>query len=286
VRSVKLPGAAAVVVFAVLAAASSAFGGTGPEFLIEGSLLPSTESIEAQGSSSQALTSTGVALECSGVSLEGGNLFATNPGTDEETLVYSGCTYQGKTAAECEARTKAGGTAGQIKTVALASELGYKAATGPDALTLFRPKVGTEFVSVEFKGTSCPLTETKVKGSVAVENESVENVNEVLTAPAVAINKFFNAAGVETKPKLTVTGGFTATYAGKVEVWLSGASKGKPWGVIRQCEQWRNNVLYPFGWKVKSAGVFWESLVPTGNLNHEPREPEAPQLWQKVMKCP
>jgi hypothetical protein len=232
-RTMKPTVAATVALVALFAvAASSAFARTGPRFYVEGSLLGATESIEAQAQGSQVLTATGVEIECSEATGEGfGSIFVSNPGTAEGTAAYTGCTYKGKTAAECEARTKGGGTPGQIKTLALIAELGFKATTGTETVTLVKPKVGTEFVSVEFKGTSCPLTETKVSGSVAIETEAVENVNDVLTAPATAIKQVFNAAGVETKPKLTVTGGFAATYIGKDEVWVTGSNVGKKWGV-------------------------------------------------------
>jgi hypothetical protein len=238
-RSIKLTGVAAVAIVALFAVtASSALARTGPRFYVGGALLGAVESIEAQAEGNQVLTASGVEIECTGVSVEAATIEnpapAGSPGKDAETLVYSGCTYKGKTAAECEARTKGGGTAGQIKTVALTSELVFQATTGTATDTLFKPG-GTEFVSIEFKGTSCPLTETKVKGSVAVENttanEGKEEVEDVLTAPNPAITAVFTAGGVETKPKLTVTGGFVATYAGKAKVKLSGANVGKKWGV-------------------------------------------------------
>jgi hypothetical protein len=232
-RSVKLTGVAAMTLVALLAVtASSALARTGPRFYVEGTLLGATQSVESNALGAQVLSFTGVELECSAMSLEGGNLLATNPGTGEETLVYSGCTFKGKTAAECEVRTKGGGTAGQLKTVQLASELVFRTQVGPETDTLFKPKSGTEFVSIEFKGTSCPLPQTRVNGSVAVENEATEHITEVLTAPASSIHSVWNAAGtVQTRPKLTVAGGFTATYEGKAEVWLTGAEVGKKWGI-------------------------------------------------------
>jgi hypothetical protein len=235
-RSMKLTGMAAVAIVALFGVtASSAFARTEPQWLVEAVPLSGTESIEAKGVGAQVLTATGVEVECSGMSGQNGNIIiGGSPGTDEEVLVYSNCTYKGKTAAQCEATTKGGGSPpGVIKTNLLSSELGFKAATGTETLTLFKPKPpATEFVSIEFKGTSCPLTETKVNGSVAVENPPTEGVFDVFTAPGVAIKQFFNATGVVTaKPKLTVTGGFVATYAGKVEVWLNGVNVGKKWGI-------------------------------------------------------
>jgi hypothetical protein len=230
-RRIKLTAVAAIAIVAAFAvAASSALAS--PRFYVEGALLGSTEPIEAQANGNQVLTANGVGVECTALSLEGATIFPSNPGSGEETVVYSGCTFEGRTAAECEARTKGGGTAQQVKTVALSSELGYRAATGEETLTLFRPKAGTTFVSIEFKGTNCPLTETKVTGSVAAENDPVQKVNEELTFPAVAINRFFNAAGTETaKPKLTVTGGLPTRYKGRVEVRLTGGNVGLNWGV-------------------------------------------------------
>jgi hypothetical protein len=236
-RSMKLIGVAAVAVVVLFAvAASSAFARTGPRFYVEGALLGANESIESQAKGTQILAATGVEVECAGVSLEPGTgkLLTGNPGTNEETLLYSGCVYKGKTAAQCEA--KSGIIKEQIKTKLLDSELVFKAAIGTETDTLFKPAAPPEFATIKFAGTECPLAETKVNGSVAVENttanEPKEDVKDVLTAPAVAIKKVFNAAGnVETKPKLTVTGGFVATYSGQVEVWLTGANEKKKWGV-------------------------------------------------------
>jgi hypothetical protein len=230
-RSIKLIGVAAVAIMALFAVtASSALARTGPRFYVAGSLLGASESIESQAKGSQILEATGVAIECTGLSLEGGKLLTGNPGTDEETLVFDGCTYKGKTAAECEA--KSGVVAGQIKAENLQSELVYTAKTGGVIATLLK---GVS-VTIKFIGPNCPIVETKVMGSVAVENttanEPKEDVKDVLTAPTIAIKKVFNAAGnVETKPKLTVTGGFVATYSGQAEVWLTGANEGKKWGV-------------------------------------------------------
>jgi hypothetical protein len=235
VPNAKLTATFAVAILIALAfAAAPAFARSGPEFYIEGSPLAGSETIESQASGNQVLKATGVLVECTSVQLASSKILEGAPGTGEQTLKYGGCeekSTEGKTATGCEARTKGGTSAGVIETVALKSELGFKAATGSEILTLFAPKVGTEFVAIEFKGANCYLNETKVNGSVALENPASESVKDVLTAPATAIKKVFTCEGTEAaKPKLTVTGGFTATYSGKAEVWLNGANTGNSWG--------------------------------------------------------
>jgi hypothetical protein len=191
-----------------------------------------SETIEAKAEGAQVLTASSVELECSGVSVAAGaKIEGGSPGTDTETLIYTGCIRKGHST--CEARTKSGPTAGQIETLPLKSELVYrtKALTSTD--TLFVPVTPSKFVEVELKGTECgSITSGTVEGSVAVENEAGLHVEGILTAPATPIKKVFDEHGTEKTVGLKAFGFLTASYVGKDKVKLSGALKGGEWGVL------------------------------------------------------
>lgn len=267
-RSMKLVGLAAVAVIALFAvAASSASARTGPKFVgcknvgagngtFEDSAcqkaggskewetfnITGPEAIKVSGGA-QKLSATGIKIECSGLSAENATIEDTGGlGLDAETLVYTGCKSENVvgTSENCEARTESGTVAGEIKTDPLKSELGYQeAAPALATATLFAPKVGTEFVSIELKVESgktgkCPATNKfQVTGTVAVEAEALKafNVTDALTAPKPALKHFFPATGADKKPELKVTGGFTATYSGKANISLNGTNAGDAWGL-------------------------------------------------------
>ncbi len=233
-RSMKLLGASAMAVFALFAVTvSSAFATTGPRFFVAGSALSGSETISAEASGAQVLSASSIEIECPTVSATGGEIKGTEPGTDGETLVYGGC--KDKTKPGCEARTKGGGTAGQIATNALSSEVYYQESTPNEFTdTVFTPASGTTFVEIEMKTVteSCPvISSATVEGSVAVEDETGEREVQTLTAPKTPIKEVFTASGAGVKVGLKAFGFVEAKYIGKDKVKLSGTKKGSVWGV-------------------------------------------------------
>jgi hypothetical protein len=233
-RSMKLVAVAAIAVVALMAASASSAFAAGPTFHVAGALFTGNETIEAAATTAQVLKASNIELECPNVAVAAGaEIHGTEPGTDGETLVYSGCHQKGNAA--CEARTKGGGTAEQIQTVALKSELVYatkegseKASGGVD--TLFKPSTGSTFVEVEMKGTGCPsLTEAKITGSVATEN-GAEAVEPTLNAPAAPITSVYHSGGTKVSVSLKAFGFVEAAYVGTVKIKMSGTNKGKEFG--------------------------------------------------------
>lgn len=290
IRSARRAGLVAIGAFLSFAvAASPAVAVTGPQFFIAGTPLAGSETLSLVQEGAQVLAGNGEELECSTVSASGGEIKGTEPGTASFTLVYGGCHMKGKTPAECEARTKGGSTPEQIKTKALNGELvkASKTPGGPVDL-LVKPASGN-FAEIEFKGTNCTQTSVTVSGSVAFEDEEGEHVEDVLKAPSTPIKNVYTESGTETKVSLKAFGFLEATYTGKDKVRLAGGAAGDQWARYPQCLVWSSVVKYPFGWKVEwtvGTKIYWKNLERAGNLNHEPKEPEIPKLWQKETTCP
>lgn len=235
-RSMKLLSVAALAVVAVMAvSASSAFATTSPIFKIGGSPFTSgTETISAEASGAQVLKASSIELECPNVGVAAGaKITGAEPGTDSESLVYTGCHQKGNTA--CEARTKGGGTAEQIETVALKSELVFATKAGSEkgeggVDTLFKPASGSTFVEVEMKGSNCPaLSEAKITGSVAAENGAAA-VEPTLTAPTTPITSVFKAGGTKVAVSLKAFGFVEAAYIGVAKIKLTGVHAGETLG--------------------------------------------------------
>ena len=161
-------------------------------------------------------------------------IHATEPGTDIETLIYTGCHQKGNEA--CEAKTLGGTAAKTIETAALKSELAYATKAGSEKSegavdTLFKPASGTTFVEVELNGTMCPvLSQATITGSVATEN-GAEAVEPTLTAPATPISEVFHSGGTKVNVSLKAFGFVEAAYIGTAKIKMTGANSGKKLGV-------------------------------------------------------
>jgi hypothetical protein len=243
-RSMRVLAVAAVAASALSAiAVSSAFAATLPEFEIAGVSLAATETIEAEQVGAQVLSAGGIEIECLTVKLQNGEIKPTKPGTDAETIVYGGC-HQ-KAHPNCEARTKGGGVAGQIKTNPLSSKLYYRTKNGAEGGadrgktdTLLKPATGNTFVEIELidVGEVCPfIAVATIEGEVAVENAAGKRVEQIVTAPATVIKTVWEQGvpGITVKVKELKAFGFTgASYVGTDKVKLIGANLGKEWGVL------------------------------------------------------
>jgi hypothetical protein len=188
--------------------------------------------ITAAANGTQKLSSTGVTINCTALKLgAGAKLLGGEPGTDEEIITYEKCSVEGFPL--CKINGKNAGEA-TITTNLLKSTLVFETKAAAEAktaptLSLFEPKVGTQFVEIEFSGT-CPATgKLKVLGKVLAKNVNGESHIETgeLEAPPTAIKKYFTNPGA-TEHKFSATeelhleGIFNlpATYSGKATVKL------------------------------------------------------------------
>lgn len=125
------------------------------------------------------LTALGVSITCTKLTLTQGVLLgsnAGNPGTNDETIVFTGCTQTGNgVEPNCVVKN------GTITTNPIKSELVLDVETHKKLLVTFAPVSGAVFATIEFeekepKKNQCPLgLSTKVEGG--------ETVGEVLTDP-------------------------------------------------------------------------------------------------------
>ena len=246
-RSMKLVGLAFAAVLAMsLAVSASAFAATNnPTFFewngAENEVGAGGLAITAEANGNQRLVGAATVV-CTGVAVEEGAKLLAG-GADEETLKYTGCTVEGKTEAECNVRNDGAGSAGTIATEPLSSKLAWKTKTAANeendesTVTVFTPKTGTKFTSLEFKGTNCGFGVGgghEVKGEVAVNNvaPATHAFTHGLEAPGSAIKTYWlNEGGTAKEHKVKtfeVTGLLTtsATYEGKSLV-----TAGTEWGV-------------------------------------------------------
>lgn len=240
-RRMRLVGTVVAVMAASLAVmAPSAFANStnNPQWEIGGAILGEgeTKGLEAEASGAQILTASTTELECSSVTAENAEFKGSKApaaGTASETLAYGGCHIKGKTAAECEGRTKGGATAAQIKTDPLTATLAFeteKAGVEQEAPTVsvFKPASGSTFVEVELKGTSCPsIKEASISGGVVAKNVNGQNLglSHELEAPSSPITKYFVNNGGKTEEQKTSLKAFgiaAAKYIGKAIVWVLG----------------------------------------------------------------
>jgi hypothetical protein len=246
-RSVKLVVMSLVAVLAMsMAISASAFAGTLNPLFGEGTsetALTSPLGITAAAVTNQELVGATATIVCTSVGVESGAQLLTG-GNNEETLKYTGCTVKGKTEAECHVSNDLG-TVGTITTELLASKLAWKTKKAAEeekqaeTVTLFTPKTGTKFTSLEFNGSSCPFGTGgghEVKGEVAVNNvaPATHKLTHELEAPKSKIEEYYlNEGGTATKHTVNVfkvTGIFEtgATYVGK-----SSVTAGTEWSVIK-----------------------------------------------------
>lgn len=204
----KTLGLALVAVFAFgafVAASASAVGG--PVWIV----LKGTELVVLGAGQSEALTSTGGTFALKGATeilctaeSDTGKIIGGNPGTDETSIQFSGCSVEGKTVAECGASNTA--TAGLVEVNGIKTVLVYpqgKAGSTTEALDAFIPGSGNLFVEFTLKGTNCGLL-----------NNIKVNVNATgteITEPA-----FNKKCGVLARVgKLNSSNAFVATISGE-----------------------------------------------------------------------
>lgn len=134
-----------------------------------------TKEVSSGAVGEQRIGITGVVIDCTGFkTTPGAKIMGGEPGTDEEVIVWEGCSIEGSPGC-----TINGKTGGDITTNTLASELvfltkeaaekGSAGATG----TLLKPKTGEALATVTFGGVECPSFAKKpvtVTGEVVAEN--------------------------------------------------------------------------------------------------------------------
>jgi hypothetical protein len=193
-----------------------------------------TLGITAKATTTQKLvdSSAKITIACSGLKLaSGANLKGGEPGTDEETIEYSGCEVEGSP--KCEINKEKAGSA-KITTKGLTSRLvfrtkaGAEKETAEETATLFKPASGTEFAALELKeesGGTCPSKGTiVVRGEVLLENVGSGEASESheLSAPDKTSEEEYFENPEAKKEKLgkalTLSVGGGAKYEGKSTV--------------------------------------------------------------------
>lgn len=238
-RRMKLVGLMAIAMLALAAVGStSAFANENPTFGVGSTEAFGSAEIEATAAAEpnnvQKLKAPGVTIDCTGVTAGSGKIFAGEPGTDEETLTYTGCTVE-KHEATCEVHSP-GEANHTIKTNLLKSKLAFKTkasaksktAANSGTVTVFTPAAGETgtFVDVELSGT-CGFvpSNNEVKGGVVVENVLGSTECEASKAETHELNStgeveyFTNPGEVKHTAKLTAFG-LKAEYIGKDVVSL------------------------------------------------------------------
>jgi hypothetical protein len=232
-RRMKLVGLSVMAVLALSAfVVSPAFAGTkeNPVWWTSSGELSGSLGITAKAAGTQTLKGTGITINCTGVSVNAGAVLKSGiPGTDEETLTYTGCAVSGhESTCEVNSAEQPNGT---ISTNALESKLAFKtklAAEGKEAkasksVTVFKPATGTVFVDINLSG-SCGFvpSETSVKGEVIADNVSTnEGATELATSHEISAKneeKYFTNPGAKESKASLKAFGLAASYTGNVTV--------------------------------------------------------------------
>jgi hypothetical protein len=165
----KLTGVVLLAVFAFSAiAATAAQAEEAPYWSIEGTRLVAgkTAEITAKAVTNQTLTAGPVTITCTGLELQKGAVLlgsnAGEPGKNDETIQYTGCTQTGG-GTPCKIILKAGGEEGKITTEPLTSELAY-AENKKSLVVVFAPASKKKLAVIHFEGTGCTVTEAPVDG--------------------------------------------------------------------------------------------------------------------------
>ncbi len=235
-RSIKLAGltAAVTLIFTVAATATALAGGghANPIWTHEsGTMLFAKEKLLAsvKAKTVQELSAPGVKIDCTTVSSSGGiTLEGGEPGTDLETLLYTGCKVSGHPSCEVESPGEANGS---IKTNPLKSTLAFKSKSSAEkeeaeksgSVTVFQPASGTVFTEIALIG-SCGFVPSpnpgKVKGIVVATNVQGAEPEEALNHTLGAVNQrnvFANPGAAEFTAGLEAFG-LSASYKGELEV--------------------------------------------------------------------
>jgi hypothetical protein len=230
-RRMKLVGLSVMAVLALSAfVVSPAFAGTkeNPVWWTSTGELSGSLGITAKAVGTQTLKGTGITINCSGVSVNAAAVLKA-PGSDEETLTYTGCTVSGHEST-CEVNSS-GQANGTISTNALESKLAFKTklaaenkeAKASKSVTVFKPASGTVFVDILLSG-SCGFvpSETSVKGEVIADNISTnEGAAELATSHEISAKneeKYFTNPGAKESKASLKAFGLAASYTGNVTV--------------------------------------------------------------------
>jgi hypothetical protein len=174
---VRIVGLALFAVFAVsVVAASAAQAIEAPYFQKESSggvvsrlKLNETRNFKSANVGSYILTSGLIVISCTSETTNNSGVLLGSekgePGTNNETVEFKGCSVTGNGSGAC---TGAKSVGEPIITKPLKTELVYGVET-KKTYTLFSPASGAEFVKLTFPA-GCTHTETAVSGKVAAEN--------------------------------------------------------------------------------------------------------------------
>jgi len=202
-----------------------------------------TREIKAEAVSEQTLTSAAATIKCTKLKLaKGAVLLGGEPGKDNETIVYEGCTTSIK---ECTVRS-AKAAVGTIETNPLISTLAYSSKEAEEkenqaeTLTIFKSATGKVFVDLILEGKGCPEAlrgvELPVDGEVACTNEkgNVHSISHELVCPATAIKTYWlQVSGVAKEEKVAKLelAGMAATYSGTSSISLAGSQENQVWWI-------------------------------------------------------
>jgi hypothetical protein len=182
-------------------------------------------------------TVAGAATELSSTSAtveKGAQIIGGIPGTNEETIVFTGVKvlkplFEGKET--CQANSK-GAAVGVVKTVPLVSEIVESQLDG-EPLILFLPKEGGVFTEIEFteKEAECTIKGNTAKVTGSILGEPLEPLVHLLTQHLVfeaATRNFLLASGGALETSGLSLGSKPATFTGLFLVLLTTHEK---WGI-------------------------------------------------------
>jgi hypothetical protein len=231
-------------------ATSSAFATEDPFYKVEGVRLNAKETKEVglKGGTQILVNKTsGITITCTSVvAVAGATIIgsaAGEPGTSSGQLEYAGCNVAGN-GAGCAVPGKT------IKTNALKDELELSTEAFTEGTTkiynLIKPVTGAIFATIKFEGAECKFKEWWLEGTLDVEVQNskkeavgpAKNEKEELSGFIVSLpNGTKDCKLKEGKLDKCVTSslkafGTAATLEGNAEVFLTGADKGKKFGVF------------------------------------------------------
>ena len=229
VRSILLSLVAVMLVGAVAALAASAAiefkwkvggaelkSGESKEFTVNNDSKKFDAHLEVFGGVESLLLSTSVKVE------PGAKIIGGVPGTNEETVVFSGVTAD--LPANCAILQN--GVAGTVKTTPIKTEIVEGAIAGvgnSEVDILFTPKTGTTFATFEYTGASCGLNGVVAPVTGSVLALALPQKTEVLRQNLVFeanTKEYHNRAGTFAKAKLELARE-PATITGLVLVILN-----------------------------------------------------------------
>src|SRR5271166_204284 len=242
-KRIRLLGVMLLAVFALSAVGATAAQATeAPFWSIEGTRLGEgkTRNITVKTANETTapwkLSGGGVTVTCKKTEAKPAVLLGsapTEPGTDNETVKFSGCTVSGN-GEKCTEVVE------PIETKPLKSE-SVLDSTKTKVLTLFTPVSGSEFAKLTFKGSGCTFATTAVESSAGVAGEDLEEkekpveesnhpqgVKGFVNFPATTIKTvvLITSKGEKTIEKVGLKAfGLAATLIGRAAVEVEGGLK-------------------------------------------------------------